>query len=211
MSCGCSLSSYWNFRMRGAQPTWYSCAATLLLSECRSRQLSCCLGASSIFLSCYWFYFCHICQWPSMLAILPTRALVLLGVLSCGSVCSVISVSVVLLFDCGLDVFLQPGWRHDRLQEQGLKLVPCLNLSYGRGSQGAGLSCLLSVGTRMHGGDEYIPIKPSRGTNLNENSIYTCRYTPPSCGTRPEMSTAEILLLEESPMERGIKYQIKCQ
>lgn len=96
------------------------------------RQFSCCLAASSTFLGCHWFYFCHIHHWPLILAILPTCALVLLGVLSCTSVSvhATISVCVFLLFNCGLDVFLQPGWRHDRLWEQALKLVPCLNLYY---------------------------------------------------------------------------------
>lgn len=78
VSCGCSLSSCWNSRMRGVQLMWYGHAAILLLSECW-----CCLAASSAVLSCYWFYFCHICHWPSMLAIRPACALVCLGVLSC--------------------------------------------------------------------------------------------------------------------------------
>lgn len=39
-----------------------------------------------------------------------------------------------------------------------------------RGSQEAELFSLLSVGVITHGGNVYIPLKPSRGTNLNKNS-----------------------------------------
>jgi len=41
-------------------------------------------------------------------------------------------------------------------------------------------------------------------------AVYTCRYTPHSCGTRPEMSSVGILLPEKFPMERRIKYKMKC-
>lgn len=165
--------------------------------------------------------FCQ--KWPEvplMLAILPTCTLVLLGVLSCRSVFvhAVISVCVFLPFNCGLDVFLQPGWRHDRLWVQALKLVPCLSLSYelerlSRCWDFFSLICRhqnpweRTQERECMRQNEYIPIKTSRGTNLRP-VIYMCRHTPPSCETRPEISGAEILLLEGFPMEGGIKYQI---
>lgn len=41
-------------------------------------------------------------------------------------------------------------------------------------------------------------------------AVYTYRCTVPSCRTRPKVSSVDILLLEEFPAERRIKYQIKC-